>query len=71
MPSTWEAEAGRQIVGHQPGLYCKFQASLTYIVRLYLKKIKKQEKKIKTEIRVRNEVVECLTLWMGEERGKG
>lgn len=32
--------------------------------------ILKKKKKSKAEIRARNEVVERLTLWMGEERGR-
>jgi hypothetical protein len=38
---SWKAETGRLPVQGHPALHSKFQANLSHLVRLYLKKIKK------------------------------
>lgn len=44
-PSIWEDEAGSLLVSVQPGLYIKFEASMSYIVRPRLKKLKQNKTK--------------------------
>jgi hypothetical protein len=51
-PNTWEAEAGESWVQGQPSLQKEFKASLSYMVRLCIKKKKKKTKNQGQEVKL-------------------